>query len=109
MLFRSEGNGDGRANPGEQFAVLFPDGDAFRAAELLSQDSCLDLTTRISDNWAAYDYVGASAKYTVAKISKTCPTGHVITLHTRVLFPNKPNHQLREFTIEIPVGPASAK
>lgn len=102
-LTLGEGNGDGRANPGEQIAILFPDGDAYRAAELISQDPCVDLTTRISDNWATYDHVGASAKYTLAKISKSCPTNHVIKLHASVLFPNKPNHQLREFTIELSI------
>ena len=103
-LTLGEGNGDGRADPGEQVAVLFKDGDAYRAAELFSLDPCIDLTTRISDNWASYDYVGASAKYTLAKISKACLAGHVIRLRANVLFPNKPNHQLREFTVDIPVG-----
>jgi len=98
------GNGDGKANPGEQIAVLFPDGDAFRAAELLSDDDCVDLTARVSDNWGEYDWVGASAKYTLAKIGN-CP-GHVIHLRARVVIPNKPNHQLREASIEIPVSPA---
>jgi hypothetical protein len=102
-LTLGEGNGDGHANPGEQIVILFPDGDAFRAAELFSQDSCLDLAMRRSDNWATYDHVGASAKYTLAKISQTCPTGHVITLRASVLFPNKPNHQLHESTLEIRV------
>ena len=97
-----EGNGDGKADHGEQIVILFPDGDAYRAAELFSADPCLDLTTRISDNWASYDYVGASAKFTVAKIN--CAPGRVVQLHARVLFPNKPNHQLREFAIEIPIG-----
>jgi pimeloyl-ACP methyl ester carboxylesterase len=102
-LTLGEGNADGHADPGEQVAILFKDGDAYRAAELFSQDPCIDLTTRISDNWASYDHVGASAKYTLAKISNTCPAGHVIRLHANVLFPNKPNHQLREFTIEVEV------
>jgi hypothetical protein len=102
-LTLGEGNADGQANRGEQIAILFPDGDAYRAAELFSLDSCLDLTTRISDNWAAYDYVGASAKYTLARISKTCPANHVIKLYARVLFPDKPNHEFREFTIELQV------
>ncbi|HEV1285011.1 MAG TPA: alpha/beta hydrolase-fold protein [Bryobacteraceae bacterium] len=102
-LTLGEGNADGQADPGEQIAILFPDSGAYRAAELFSSDACLDLTTRISDNWATYDHVGASAKYTLAKISKTCPANHVMTLRARVLFPNKPNHQPREFTIELPI------
>lgn len=103
-LTLGQGNGDGKANPGELIAVLFPDGDALRAAELLSDDDCVDLTARISDNWGDYDWVGASAKYTLAKIGN-CP-GRVIQLRARVVIPNKPNHQLREATVEIPVSPA---
>jgi hypothetical protein len=98
------GNGDGKANQGEQIAVLFPDGDAFRAAELFTDDLCVDLTTRISDNWGSYDSVGASAKYTLAKIASFCPVGHKITMQARVLIPNKPNHQVREATIELEVA-----
>jgi S-formylglutathione hydrolase FrmB len=99
-----QGNGDGKANRGEQIAILFPDGDAFRAAELISDDDCVDLTTRISDNWSDYDQVGASAKYTLARISQSCPN-HTIKILAKVIFPNKPNHQLREFTIELPIIP----
>ena len=98
-----EGNGDGRANPGEQIAILFPDGDAYRAAELLSLDPCADLTARVSDDWGGYDYVGASAKYSLARIAANCPAKHVIKMLARVLIPNKPNHQVREFTIELPI------
>ncbi len=97
-----QGNGDGFVNAGEQIAVLFPDGNAFRAAELIGDSDCVDLTTRVSDYWGDYDYVGASAKYTLAKIGLYCP-GRTIKLFARVIFPNKPNHQLREFTIELHV------
>ena len=97
-----EGNGDGVADAGEQVAVLFADGPAFRAAELFSNDDCVDLTTRVSDNWADYDHVGASAKYTLARISKGC-AGHTVKLLARVIVPNKPNHQLREFTIHLEI------
>jgi pimeloyl-ACP methyl ester carboxylesterase len=96
-----EGNGDGKANHGEQIVILLPDGDAYRAAELFSDNDCLDLTTRISDNWATYDYVGASAKFTVARIN--CAPGRVVQLKARVVIPNKPNHQIREVTIKLPI------
>jgi hypothetical protein len=99
-----QGNGDGKANPGEQIVILFPDGTAFRAAELITDDDCIDLTTRISDTWADYDHVGASAKYTLAKISKTCQA-HTIKLLAKVILPNKPNHQLQEFTIDLQITP----
>src|SRR5205085_2669257 len=58
-----KGNGDGQANSGEMLAVLLPDGDAWRAAELFTNDWCVDLSERASDVWSAYDHVGASAKY----------------------------------------------
>jgi hypothetical protein len=95
------GNGDGKANPGEVIVILLPDGDAFRAAELFSDDDCVDLSTRVSDSWGDYDWVGASAKYTLAKLN--CPAGHVVKLRARVLFPNKPNHQVKEVEIDLPV------
>jgi len=95
------GNGDGKANPGEVIAILLPDGDAFRPAELFSDDDCVDLSSRVSDDWRDYDWVGASAKYTLAKLN--CPAGHVIRLRARVLLPNKPNHQVKEVEIELPV------
>lgn len=96
-----EGNGDGKVNPGEEIAILFPDGGAYRAAELFTNDPCVDITRRVSDNWGAYDWVGASAKYTLAKIN--CPAGHIIELGTRYLIPNKPNHQIRTATIKLEV------
>lgn len=102
-LTLGEGNADGKANPGEQIAILLPDGKAYRAAELFSADPCVDLTTRISDNWGEYDWVGASAKYTLAKISPTC-AGRTIKMRARVLIPNKPNHQIRDATIRIQIA-----
>ena len=102
-MMLGHGNGDGKASPGEQIAILIPDGNAFRAAELSSDDECVDLTTRVSDNWTDYDWVGASAKYTIAKISMTCTPGHVIKLRARVVIPDKPNHQVRDATIELSV------
>jgi hypothetical protein len=96
-----EGNGDGQSNRGEQIAILLPDGDAYRAAELFSTDDCIDLTTRISDSWSDYDQVGASAKYTLAKISPNCP--NTVKLLAQIIVPNKPNHQLKQATIELQI------
>src|SRR5690242_6174287 len=56
-----EGNADGAVSPGESFAVLLKDGEAYRAAELFTNDPCVDLSLRISDDWSNYDHVGASA------------------------------------------------
>jgi hypothetical protein len=98
-----EGNADGHAAPGERFAVLFPDGDALRAAELFTNDACVDNTVRASDPWDAYDHVGASAKYSLPLIRADCEPGHVLHLLARVLVPDKPNHHVRYAAIEIPV------
>ncbi|MEO7142394.1 MAG: hypothetical protein ABI165_02720 [Bryobacteraceae bacterium] len=94
-----EGNGDGRVNRGERIVVLLPDGDAFRAAELFTNDACADLRDRVSDVWSDYDHVGASAKYTVARISTGCAAGHAIRMLARELLPNKPNHRVRYVTV----------
>jgi poly(3-hydroxybutyrate) depolymerase len=103
QLTLGKGNGDGHANPGEEIAILLPDGDAYRAAELFSIDSCADLTHRVSDNWGSYDHVGASAKYTLLKIAGNCPAGHIIKLNARIVIPDKPNHQVRTVAIELPI------
>jgi len=99
-----EGNGDGAANPGETVAILFPEGDAFRAAELFTNDACVDNSARVSDVWGSYDHVGASAKYSLPHILPECPAGHVIRMLARVQLPDKPNHRLRYAAIEVPVA-----
>jgi hypothetical protein len=98
-----EGNGDGHAAPGESFAVLLPDGEALRAAELFSGDSCVDTSVRASDSWTDYDHTGASAKYTLASIRKDCDPGHVVHMLARIVVPNAPLHQVRYAAIEFPV------
>ena len=98
-----EGNGDGNAAPGERFAVLFPDGEALRAAELFTADACVDNSMRGSDVWSDYDHVGASAKYSLPLIRPGCPAGHVIHMLARVVVPDKPEHHVRYAAIEFPV------
>ena len=102
-----EGNGDGHANPGERVAVLLSDSGAFRAAELFTNDACVDDTLRVSDVWGSYDHVGASVKYSLPLIRRDCPAGHVIHMLARVQLPNKPDHELRYGVIELPVVGAS--
>ena len=97
------GNADGTLQPGESFALLLPDGDAYRAAELFTDDPCLDMSIRASDFWADYDHVGASAKYSIPKVKETCETGHVIQAVARIQLPNKPNHRIRQSRIELRV------
>jgi enterochelin esterase-like enzyme len=98
-----DGNRDGNAAPGENFAVLLRDGGGLRAAELFTNDVCVDLSVRASDYWGTYDSVGASAKYSMPMIRQDCPPGHVVHMLARILVPNKPNHQIRYAAIEFPV------
>jgi hypothetical protein len=100
------GNGDGAANPGEQVAILLPDGGAWRAAELFTNHPCVDNARRISDYWGSYDNVGASAKISLPTIKSDCAPGTVIPLLARVQWPNKPEHTLRYAAVELRVAAA---
>lgn len=102
-LTLGEGNGDAHASPGERFSVLLPDGAAWRAAELFTNEACLDNTARVSDSWSDYDHTGASAKYSLPRIRPDCAPGTVLHLLARVILPNAPNHQVRYWAIEMPV------
>lgn len=90
------GNGDGTANPGETIAIAVPNGDALRLAELFTSDPCADTTRRLSDPWAGYDNVGATAKISLPLISSRCPEGREIFFFVRYQLPNKPEHILKE-------------
>ena len=98
------GNGDGVANPGETIAIALPDGDAFRAAELFTSDACVDMRLRLSDQWSAYDHVGATAKISLPRISSACPEGHEIPFFVRYQIPNKPDHLLKEGVVRVRVS-----
>jgi pimeloyl-ACP methyl ester carboxylesterase len=98
-----EGNGDGHAAPGETFAVLLPDGESLRAAEVFTNDACVDNSVRASDSWTDYDHVGAAARYSLPSIRPSCEPGHVVHMLARVLIPNAPNHQIRYASLEFPV------
>lgn len=99
-----EGNGDGAAQPGETIAIAVPDSKAYRAVELFTSDACADLTRRVSDPWADYDHVGATAKITLVRISPDCPEGHEIPFFARWVQPSKPDHVLREGIVRVRVG-----
>jgi hypothetical protein len=98
-----DGNGDGKANAGERIAILLPEDDVYRAAELFTNDICVDNTLRAFDDWSDYDHVGASAKYSLPLIKADCPAGHVVHTLARVLLPGKPNHIVRFVAVEFPV------
>ncbi|HVN06602.1 MAG TPA: alpha/beta hydrolase-fold protein [Bryobacteraceae bacterium] len=98
-----DGNADGKANPGERIAILLPEDDVYRVAELFTNDVCVDNTLRAFDDWSDYDHVGASAKYSLPLIKPDCPAGHVVHALARVLLPDKPNHVVRYAAIEFPI------
>lgn len=97
------GNGDGKAQPGENVVIAARDGAALRLVEALTPHPCVDLSERVSDPWGAYDNVGATAKYTVAHISPTCKPGAKVPLLVQYQLPNKPTHALKRaiFSLEI--------
>jgi hypothetical protein len=98
-----EGNGDGHAAPGETFAVLLPDGGALRAAELFTNDACVDNDIRASDSWDAYDRSGASARFSAPAIRMDCAPGHVVHMLARIQIPNGQQTQMKYYTVEFPV------
>ncbi|MGO4880664.1 MAG: alpha/beta hydrolase [Bryobacteraceae bacterium] len=98
-----DGNSDGKVNPGERIAILLPEDDVYRAAELFTNDACVDNTLRAFDDWSDYDHVGASAKYSLPLIKPDCPNGHVVHALARVLLPDKPNDVMRYAAIEFQV------
>lgn len=98
-----DGNGDGFAAPGERFAVLLPDGDAYRAAEIITSDACVDNSIRVSDSWVDYDHSGASVQYSLPRIQPSCQPGTPIHMLARVVMPNAPNHEVKYYSVEFPV------
>jgi hypothetical protein len=64
-----EGNRDGHASPGETIAILLPDTGSMRAAEVFTNDPCIDTSLRISD---------AGRRYSLPKLRDTCEPGHVV-------------------------------
>jgi len=103
QLTLGTGKGDGCANAGERIAILLPEGNAYRAAELFTNDACVDLTQRVSDGWAGYDHVGASAKISLPLIQGSCAPGHLVRALARVQLPDKPNHKIRYRVVEFQV------
>ena len=99
------GNGDGKAQPGEMIVIAARDGDAVRPVEVFTSDPCLDTTKRVSDPWAAYDNVGATAKYTILLIASSCNGPRDIPVFVRYQLPNKPEHVLKEHVLTLRISP----
>jgi hypothetical protein len=98
-----EGNRDQHAAPGESFAILIPDGEALRAAELFTNDGCVDNTMRASDSWTDYDRSGASVHYSLPVIRKDCQPGHVVHMLARIVVPARPAPVVKLYAVEFPV------
>jgi Putative esterase len=94
-----EGNGDGFAAPAENFAILLPDGDSFRVAEIFTNDPCVDNTVRDSDSWGA----GVSVNYSVPRILAYCEPGHRVHILARVYAQSANGPVARYAVIELPV------
>ena len=99
------GNGDGKAQPGEMIVIAARDGNAVRPVEVFTSDPCLDTSKRVSDPWAAYDNVGATAKYTILLIASSCSGPRDIPLFVRYQLPNKPEHVLKEHVLTLSISP----
>jgi hypothetical protein len=94
-----EGNGDGFAAPGEDFAILLPDGDSFRVAEVFTNNACVDNTVRDSDAWGG----SVSVKYSVPRIIASCDPGRPVRMLARVFVPGPNGPVARYSAIEFPV------
>jgi hypothetical protein len=81
-----EGNRDGHAAPGESFAILLPGPGTLSAAELFTNDTCVDNTIRISE---------AGSRISIPTIRASCEPGHRIQLLARI--------GLNYFALEVPV------
>jgi hypothetical protein len=95
-LALGEGNGDNHAAPGESFAILFPEGEYLRAAELITNDPCVENTVRGTDSWGEY----RSVVYSLPSIRANCQPGHVVHMLAKVPMPNG---AAQYWTVEFPV------
>jgi hypothetical protein len=91
-----EGNGDNHAAPGETIAILFPDGESLRPAELFTTDACVDNTARVSDPVTDR----SSIRYSLPSILPRCDPGHVVHMLARIAVPGKsPIYRAIEFPV----------
>ena len=74
--------------------MLFPEGEYLRAAELFTNDACMD--SPVSDSLGEH----ASMKYSLPSIRADCEPGHVVHMLARVVVPGR---QARYRSAEFPV------
>jgi enterochelin esterase-like enzyme len=102
-----KGNGDGVANPGESIVLLVKDSGKLYRASLTCNNSYINpygINTRVSDNWAFYDHVGGSAKYSVPLIASGCPANQIINFIAEYWLPDNPNHIIKQGRINLKIS-----
>jgi len=100
------GNGDGIANPGESIVILVKDKGKYWRTNLTVSDKYINpfgVNTRKSDDWAPFDHVGASAKYSVPLIASNCPENHTIDFFAEYWLPEYPYHIIKQGVVKIHV------
>jgi len=100
------GNGDGIANPGESIEILVKDQNKYWRTRLISLEGCINpfgINIRRSDNWASFDNVGGSMKYSVAVLSSDCSAKGNINFIAEYWQPDKPLHIIKRKKIVVPV------
>ena len=105
-ILLGNGNGDGVANPGESIVILVRDNNKYWRTNLFSSDKYVNpfgVNTRISDDWSDFDWVGASAKYSIPLLSSNCPENHSIEFFAEYWLPDHPLHIIKQGVIKIKV------
>lgn len=97
------GNADGKPQAGETAVIAVRDGEAYRPVEVLAAGSCAELSARVSDPWASYDNVGATAKFSLLLLASSCRHGTPIPLFVRYQIPRKPAHILKQGVVYLTV------
>lgn len=101
------GNGDGVANPGESIVIFIRDANKLWRAELTGKDPYINpfgISHRQSDNWASFDYVGGSAKYSIPVIASDCPQGHAVEFVAEYWQPEYPMHIIKRGVVKFNVS-----
>lgn len=105
-VFLGNGNGDGIANPGESIVILVKDQHKYWRTDLYFSDRYINpfgINIRRSDSWSSFDYVGASAKYSVPVISSDCAENYPVEFFAEYWLPEYPYHIKKQGVIKIEV------
>ena len=103
-VFLGNGNGDGKANPGESIVILVNDNGRYFRTYLYTANQYINpagIHIRKSDSWGTYDHVGGSAKYSVPVLASDCPRNHKVKFFAEYWLPNYPDHIIKRGVVEI--------